>query len=165
MTTTFSCRWRFLQMTAEQYGSAVFRTESGLKTVALDLNGYQNLGYDSKPALYVLASSQQGRVEQESDEMIREFFRFDLIGYVQVPMGVRDGIAEGREEFLKHVVRFLYSATFIQAMLDDADDNDQNGATSAYHVGSPATDAGMFPPHGLFTLPCEAILHYHRSRF
>lgn len=165
MIFTGSCRRRTLEVIADQYGSTEFRTLSGLKTVGIDLLGFQDLGEALKPALYVMAARAGGRVEQEPDEMIREFMRFDLIGYTQGPMGVKDGIMATREDFLEHVIAWLYSPTMITALLDDAEKHSQNGAFSVYHVGSAATDAGLAPPHGFFNLPCEAILHYHRTAF
>jgi hypothetical protein len=156
-------RLRLLELLVAQYGSPGFRATSGLKTVSLDLAGYLSIGYDKKPALFILASINPGQVQQEPDEMIRELMRITFVGYTQVQGNTADGVAKTREDFLSHVRRFLYSETLITALRDQAAANGQHACSSIYDTGV-TNDGGLAPPHGLFNLDVTAILHYHRSQ-
>lgn len=149
-----------------------FSESPDIVTVGTDLRDYTNdLKATDKPALYVLRGTPRQELIAESNYGIAEPLAVDLVGYVEATATPPDApeVTATRERFLQVVLRRLYevsdSGDSLKKRLEDDFATNGNGAQDLRHIAPPLTDQGYEPPHGIFELPCLAMLHYEGASF
>lgn len=157
-----------------------FAEDAGIMTTGLDLRDYTNdLKAADKPALFVLRGAPDTGLVRETEGGIVEPLTVDLVGFVEAPVLDESEspdvpitpprVTETRERFLQVVIRRLYGTNeygeTLAARLQEDRATYGNGVEDFVHVGPPLTDQGYEPPHGIFELPCRALLHYQDTEF
>ncbi len=130
---------------------------AGVKHVAIDLLGFEQLTGDKFPAVFIIIGS-GGAIEYGTSRWIREELPFDVIGYVKVGTGL--SVADAREAFYQLVFNKLTGQSMEDRINTDYANNNKQGAILLRHSGAPETDEGQAPPFGFFILPVTAVIHY-----